>query len=76
MGEGEGEGEGERGAESGAAATAAIAEEWCTSVLSIGEGMVYVNEMLEDEDEEVERGVRRLVRRVRAVVGAEEGIFE
>jgi hypothetical protein len=52
-----------------------IAEEWCGTVLSVGEGMVYVNEMLEDEDEEVESGVRRLVRRVREVVG-EEGIFE
>ena len=64
-GEGEGEEEGEVG----------IAEEWCGTVLSVGEGMVYVNEMLEDEDEDVERGTRRLVRRVREVVG-EEGIFE
>ncbi len=52
-----------------------IAVEWCGTVLSVGEGMVYVNEMLEDEDEEVESGVRRLVRRVRECVG-EEGIFE
>ncbi|ERF72575.1 hypothetical protein EPUS_02857 [Endocarpon pusillum Z07020] len=64
-GEGEGAGDEEVG----------IAEEWCGTVLSVGEGMVYVNEMLEDEDEEVERGIRRLVRRVREVVG-EEGIFE
>ena len=52
-----------------------IAEEWCGTVLSVGEGMVYVNEMLEDEDEEVEAGIRTLVRRVRNVLG-EEGIFE
>lgn len=62
--EGEMQGEGE-----------GMAEEWCSTVLSVGEGMVYVNEMLEDEDEEVEAAVRRLVRRVRSVVG-EEGIFE
>lgn len=54
---------------------ARIAEEWCGTVLSIGEGMVYVNELLEDEDEVVERRVRKLVRRVRLVLG-EEGIFE
>lgn len=55
----------------------ALAEEWAASVLGVGEGMVYVNEMLEDEDEGVEAAVRRLVRRVRKVGGekGEEGFF-
>ena len=41
---------------------------------SVGEIMVYVNEMLEDEDEEVEFQVRRWVQLVRAKVG--EDVFE
>lgn len=41
---------------------------------SVGEIMVYVNEMLEDDDEDVERGVRRWVQLVRAKVG--EDVFE
>ncbi|KPI44107.1 U3 small nucleolar RNA-associated protein 10 [Cyphellophora attinorum] len=39
-----------------------------------GETMIYVNEMLEDDDEEVEREVRRWVRMVREKVG--EDVFE
>lgn len=39
-----------------------------------GETMIYVNEMLEDDDEEVEREVRRWVRMVREMVGEE--VFE
>ena len=38
-----------------------------------GETMIYVNEMLEDDDEEVEREVRRWVRMVREKVG--EDVF-
>ena len=41
---------------------------------SVGEIMIYVNEMLEDDDEDVERGVRRWVQMVREKVG--EDIFE
>lgn len=41
---------------------------------SVGEIMVYVNEMLEDDDEDVEREVRRWVQLVRAKVG--EDVFE
>jgi U3 small nucleolar RNA-associated protein 10 len=39
-----------------------------------GETMIYVNEMLEDDDEDVEREVRRWVRMVREKVG--EDVFE
>ena len=39
-----------------------------------GETMIYVNEMLEDDDEEVEKEVRRWVRMVRERVG--EDVFE
>ena len=39
-----------------------------------GETMIYVNEMLEDDSEEVEREVRRWVRMVREMVG--EDVFE
>lgn len=41
---------------------------------SVGEIMVYVNEMLEDDDEDVEREVRRWVQLVRGKVG--EDVFE
>lgn len=41
---------------------------------SVGEIMVYVNEMLEDDDEDVEMEVRRWVQAVRAKVG--EDVFE
>lgn len=41
---------------------------------SVGEIMVYVNEMLEDDDEEVEHAVRSWVQLVRSKVG--EDIFE
>lgn len=41
---------------------------------SVGEIMVYVNEMLEDDDEDVEREVRRWVQIVRGKVG--EDVFE
>ncbi|KAJ9661950.1 snoRNA-binding rRNA-processing protein utp10 [Neophaeococcomyces mojaviensis] len=41
---------------------------------SIGEIMIYVNEMLEDDNEDVERSVRRWVQKVREKVGEE--IFE
>lgn len=41
---------------------------------SVGEIMVYVNEMLEDDDESVEHDVRRWVQLVRAKVG--EDVFE
>ena len=41
---------------------------------SVGEIMVYVNEMLEDDDENVEHEVRRWVQMVRAKVG--EDVFE
>ena len=39
-----------------------------------GETMIYVNEMLEDDDEVVETEVRRWVRMVREMVGEE--VFE
>lgn len=54
-----------------------IADEWCATVLSVGQGMVYVNDMLEDEDEEVEWRARRLARRIKEVMGeeGEEGNF-
>jgi U3 small nucleolar RNA-associated protein 10 len=54
---------------------AGIAEEWCGTVLSVGEGIVYVNEMQDDDDDAVRSRVRELVGRVREVVG-DEGIFE
>lgn len=41
---------------------------------SVGEIMVYVNEMLEDDDEDVEMGVRKFVQVVRGKVG--EDIFD
>jgi len=66
LGGGGGDGDGDR---------EALAVEWCANILSVGEGMVYVNEMLEDGDEGVEGEVRRLVRRVREV-GGEEGMFD
>ena len=51
-----------------------VGEEWLNNVLRGGEGLVYVNEMLEDDDEDVEREVRRWVRRAREVLG--EDILE
>lgn len=62
----------------------AVGDEWINNIVvgSSGEGgvggagetMVYVNEALEDDDEEVEREVRRWVRLVREKVG--EDVFE
>ncbi|RVX72710.1 hypothetical protein B0A52_04108 [Exophiala mesophila] len=61
-----------------------VGDEWINNIVvgSSGEGgvggagetMVYVNEALEDDDEEVEREVRRWVRLVREKVG--EDVFE
>jgi U3 small nucleolar RNA-associated protein 10 len=62
-----------------------VGEEWVNNVVvgtssvtegggGSGETMVYVNESLEDDDEEVEREVRRWVRLVREMVG--EDVFE
>lgn len=60
-----------------------VGEEWVNDVVvgtstegvgGSGETMVYVNESLEDDDEEVEREVRRWVRMVREMVG--EDVFE
>lgn len=55
-----------------AALTEALAEEWLENVS--GEMMVYVNEMLEDDDDEVDREVRRWVGRVQEVLGEEIGV--
>ena len=46
-----------------------VGEEWLNSCMSSGEGLVYINEMLEDDDEDIEREVRRFVRNVRSVLG-------
>ena len=46
-----------------------VGEEWLNNVMQGGEGLVYVNEMLEDDDEEVEYEVRRWVGKVRDVLG-------
>ncbi|KAL6253388.1 snoRNA-binding rRNA-processing protein utp10 [Rhinocladiella similis] len=60
-----------------------VGEEWVNNVVvgastegvgGSGETMVYVNESLEDDDEEVEREVRRWVHMVREMVG--EDVFE
>ncbi|KAG9784618.1 hypothetical protein KCU88_g2687, partial [Aureobasidium melanogenum] len=61
-----------------------VGEEWVANVVvggtstegvgGPGETMVYVNESLEDDDEEVESEVRRWVRLVREMVG--EDVFE
>jgi U3 small nucleolar RNA-associated protein 10 len=60
-----------------------VGEEWINNVVvgaasegvgGSGETMVYVNEMLEDDSEEVEGEVRRWVQLVRGVVG--EDVFE
>ena len=52
-----------------------VGEEWVSNVVQGGgETMVYVNEMLEDDDEDVEREIRRWARIVREKVG--EDIFE
>ncbi|KIW18990.1 hypothetical protein PV08_03280 [Exophiala spinifera] len=60
-----------------------VGEEWVNNVVvgastegvgGSGETMVYVNESLEDDDEEVEREVRRWVNMVREMVG--EDVFE
>ncbi|KAI1620240.1 hypothetical protein EDD37DRAFT_171066 [Exophiala viscosa] len=60
-----------------------VGEEWVNNVVvgtstegvgGSGETMVYVNESLEDDDEDVEREVRRWVRMVREMVG--EDVFE
>ncbi|KAJ9645553.1 snoRNA-binding rRNA-processing protein utp10 [Knufia peltigerae] len=60
-----------------------VGEEWVNNVVvgastegvgGSGETMVYVNESLEDDDEEVEREVRNWVRMVREMVG--EDVFE
>ena len=64
-----------------------VGDEWINNVVSgtnngevgrdgggSGETMIYVNEMLEDDDEEVERKVRMWVRMVRERVG--EDVFE
>ncbi|EXJ87369.1 hypothetical protein A1O3_04328 [Capronia epimyces CBS 606.96] len=60
-----------------------VGEEWVNNVVvgtstegvgGSGETMVYVNESLEDDDEEVENEVRKWVRLVREMVG--EDIFE
>jgi len=52
-----------------------VGEEWVSNIVSGGgETMVYVNEMLEDDDEGIEREVRKWVRKVREMVG--EDVFE
>lgn len=52
-----------------------VGEEWVNNVVQGGgETMVYINEMLEDDDEDVEREVRKWVRKVREMVG--EDLFE
>lgn len=52
-----------------------VGEEWVSSVVQGGgETMVYVSEMLEDDDEDVEREVRKWARIVREKVG--EDLFE
>jgi len=52
-----------------------VGSEWVDDVVQGGgETMVYVNEMLEDDDEDVEREVRRFVRKVREMTG--EDLFE
>jgi len=59
-----------------------VGEEWINNVVTTGteggggsgETMVYVNELLEDDDEDVESEVRRWVRMVRERVG--EDVFE
>jgi U3 small nucleolar RNA-associated protein 10 len=60
-----------------------VGEEWVNNVVvgtstegvgGSGETMVYVNESLEDDDEQVENEVRRWVRLVREMVG--EDVFE
>ena len=53
---------------------ASSTEEGVSAVGGSGETMVYVNEMLEDDDEDVERSVRDWVRMVRERVG--EDVFE
>ncbi|KAL9617342.1 MAG: hypothetical protein Q9160_007872 [Pyrenula sp. 1 TL-2023] len=55
-----------------AALTNELAEEWLENVNA--EMMIYVNEMLEDDDEEVEREVRRWVGKVQEVLGEEIGV--
>lgn len=49
-----------------------LAEEWLENVNA--EIMIYVNEMLEDDDEDVEREVRRWVGKVQEVLGEEIGV--
>jgi U3 small nucleolar RNA-associated protein 10 len=52
-----------------------VGQEWVDNVVQGGgETMVYINEMLEDDDEDVEREVRRWVRVVREMTG--EDLFE
>ena len=52
-----------------------VGSEWVDNVVQGGgETMVYVNEMLEDDDEDVEREVRRFVRKIREMTG--EDLFE
>ena len=51
-----------------------VGTEWLETCIRAGEGLVYANEMLEDDDEGVETEVRRWVRRVNEVLG--EDILE
>ena len=51
-----------------------VGSEWCDRTAREGETMICVNEMLEDEDAEVEKLVRRWVNAVRDKVG--EDVFE
>ena len=51
-----------------------VGTEWLETCIRAGEGLVYANEMLEDDDESVEIEVRRWVRRVNDVLG--EDILE
>lgn len=52
-----------------------VGQEWVDNVVQGGgDTMVYINEMLEDDDEDVEREVRRWVRVVREMTG--EDLFE
>lgn len=55
-----------------AALTEGLAEEWLENVSA--EMMIYINEMLEDDDEEVEREVRSWVGQVQEILGEEIGI--
>jgi len=51
-----------------------LGTDWLEICIRAGEGLVYANEMLEDDDEDVEKEVRRWVFRVNEMLG--EDILE